>query len=240
MCIVALLAVAFVALAVPGWAGTGEGAPAGQGETVAEAAAAAETEEASTVTATLRYFDENVGRSGQKGVDPQTMEVPYLPDGTKIATIETTKGTVKVKLWEDRAPNTVINFVYIANAGRYDGVDFHRVIDGFMAQTGDVEHKQGRGGPGYTIPAEFDPDLKHVRGVVSMARAQPPDSGGSQFFIMFDTATSLDGKYAAFGEVVEGMDVVDSLKKGSRENNGAVTDPDKIVKLRVESVTSAE
>lgn len=73
-----------------------------------------------------------------------------------------------------------------------------------------------------------------------MARAQPPDSGGSQFFIMFDTATSLDGKYAAFGEVVEGMDVVDSLKKGSRENNGAVTDPDKIVKLRVESVTSAE
>lgn len=163
-------------------------------------------------------------------------EITYLPEGKKIATMETTKGTVKFELWEDKAPNTVVNFIHLAMSGRYDGVDFHRVIEGFMAQTGDVEHKGGTGNPGYSIPAEFDGELKHVRGVVSMARASDPDSGGSQFFIMFGTSTSLDGQYAAFGKVIEGMDVIDSLKKGSRANNGAVTDPDKIVKLTVESV----
>lgn len=234
----ALLVLVVVAMAVPACGGTGVETPADKDVETAseETAAAVETEEAETVTATLKYFDENVGRGGAKGAVPKTMEVPYLPSGLKIATMETTKGVVKIKLWEDRAPNTVVNFVYIANAGRYDGVDFHRVIDGFMAQTGDVEMKNGMGGPGYTIPAEFDPELKHVRGVVSMARAQPPDSGGSQFFIMFASAASLDGSYAAFGEVIEGMDVIDSLKKGSRANNGAVSDPDKIVRLRVESV----
>jgi len=165
-----------------------------------------------------------------------TTQVPYLAPGRKIATIQTTKGTIKIELWESKAPNTVVNFVSLANAGRYDGVDFHRVIDGFMAQTGDIEHKGGTGGPGYTIPAEFDATLKHVRGVVSMARSSQPDSAGSQFFIMLGTAASLDGQYAAFGQVIEGMEVVDQIKKGDKANNGAVTSPDKILKLRVESV----
>lgn len=171
-----------------------------------------------------------------KGGKKQTNEIPYLPAGKKIATLETTKGTVKIELWEDKAPNTVANFIHIAMGGRYDGVEFHRVIDGFMAQTGDVEHKGGTGGPGWTIPAEFDSELKHVRGVVSMARASDPDSGGSQFFIMFGNSSHLDGQYAAFGQVVEGMDVIDKIKKGPKEKNGAVTDADKIVKVTVESV----
>jgi cyclophilin family peptidyl-prolyl cis-trans isomerase len=194
---------------------------------VAEEIAEDIAEEAQVVTATLTYIDD----TGKK-----TMEVPYLSPGSKIATVETEKGIVKIELWEDRAPNTVVNFVHLANSGRYDGVEFHRVITGFMAQTGDVSHKRGYGGPGYTIPAEFNKDLSHLRGVVSMARGTDPDSGGSQFFIMFDTAARLDGQYAAFGEVIEGMEVIDSIKKGDSANNGSVEDPDKIVRLRVESV----
>jgi len=202
-----------------------------QQETAAMTESASETtpaEAASTgPTATLTYLEGGVTK---------TKDVPYLPPGRKIATMETTKGVVKFELWEDKTPNTVVNFVSLANAGRYDGVDFHRVIDGFMAQTGDVEKKGGYGGPGYTIPAEFDASRKHVRGVVSMARSSDPNSAGSQFFIMFAAAPNLDGQYAAFAQVIEGMDVVDALKKGDRSKNGSVTDPDRIVSLRVESV----
>ncbi len=199
-------------------------------EAVAETAEA--TEEAATVMATLTYFE---GGKGEKGAK-KSMEVQYLPEGRKVATLETSKGVVKIELWEDLAPNTVVNFVYLANSGRYDGVEFHRVIGGFMAQTGDVEKKGGYGGPGYTIPAEFSADLHHTEGVVSMARSSDPDSAGSQFFIMLASATHLDGSYAAFGEVVEGMDVIHNIKKGPKEKNGAVEDPDTIVKVRVETV----
>ena len=186
------------------------------------------TEEAKPVTATLTYIPDGKGAKSTK-------EVPYLPEGRKIATMTTTKGIVKLELWEDKAPNTVVNFVSLANAGRYDGVEFHRVIDGFMAQTGDVQHKKGTGGPGYSIPAEFDAKLKHERGVLSMARASDPDSGGSQFFIMLAAAPHLDGQYAAFGKVIEGMDVIDAIKKGDGPN-GSVSKPDKIETLTVESV----
>ncbi len=191
-------------------------------------------EEVEQVTATLTYFEsEKKGSIGAK----RTMDVPFLPEGRKIATMETSKGTVKILLWEDKAPNTVVNFVHLANGGRYDGVEFHRVYPNFMAQTGDVEHKQGKGGCGWTIPAEFDPKIKHVRGVVSMARVGgQPDSAGSQFFIVYATQSRLDGEYAAFGEVIEGMEVIDSLKMGAAADNGMVRgDPDTIVKLRVES-----
>jgi peptidylprolyl isomerase len=187
------------------------------------------TEEAPVATATLKYFTPDKA-------DEQTKVVPYLPPGKKIATIETKKGNIVIELWEDKAPNTVVNFVSLANAGRYDGVPFHRVIDGFMAQTGDVEKRGGYGGPGYTIPAEFDPSIKHVRGVVSMARSSDPNSAGSQFFIMFKAAPHLDGQYTAFGKVIEGMDVVDSIKKGDPAKNGTVTEPDKMLKVRVVSV----
>lgn len=201
-------------------------APAVTEEPAVEAEAAQE-EGTETVTAMLTRIP---GEKGQGGPAEQ-IEVPYLPAGRKIATLETTKGIIKFELWEDKAPNTVVNFVYLANSGRYDDVDFHRVIDGFMAQTGDVEHKGGYGGPGYSIPAEFNKELKHERGVVSMARSQNPDSGGSQFFIMYVSHAGLDGQYAAFGKVIEGMDVVDALNKGEPPAT-----PDKIIKARVESV----
>lgn len=211
--------------AAPG-PGEKEGEP--MAETVAPEGGEVTEQPPAGPTATLTYIE-----NGAK----QTKQVPYLAPGRKIATIETTKGTIRIELWEDRAPNTIVNFISLANAGRYDNVDFHRVIDGFMAQTGDVERKGGYGGPGYTIPAEFDANLKHVRGVVSMARSQQPDSAGSQFFIMLGANPGLDGQYAAFGQVIEGMDVVDQIKKADKGvRSGAVTNPDKIVKLRVESV----
>jgi peptidyl-prolyl cis-trans isomerase B (cyclophilin B) len=228
-----LLAVFVVALASIALAGgEEEKTPAAEKKPVKveKSEAKAEAKEAKQVTATLTYIPS--GKAGK-----QTKEVPYLPEGRKIATMETTKGTVKLELWEDKAPNTVINFVSLANSGRYDGVEFHRVIDGFMAQTGDVQHKKGTGGPGYTIPAEFDDSLKHTRGVLSMARASDPDSGGSQFFIMFAESPHLDGKYAAFGKVIEGMDVIDKIQRGDGANGSFVeAKEDKIIKMTVESV----
>lgn len=218
---------------------SGEAPKAAEGEKAAPEEAAGEKGEGeqgeiATVTAMLKTMAED--GSGEKGAT-EMVEVAYLPEGKKIATLETTKGTVKVELWEDKAPNTVVNFVSLANGKRYDDVVFHRVIDGFMAQTGDVEHKGGYGGPGYTIPAEFDAELKHLRGVVSMARSSDPNSAGSQFFIMLAAASHLDGQYAAFGKVIEGMDVVDAIKKGDKARNGTVDDPDKILTARVEAVT---
>jgi peptidyl-prolyl cis-trans isomerase B (cyclophilin B) len=124
-------------------------------------------------------------------------------------------GIMKGELYEDIAPKTVENFVELAEKGFYDGTIFHRVIPGFMIQGGDPEGT-GMGGPGYTIKGEFTAngfknDLKHTRGVLSMARAMDPDSAGSQFFIMTSDAPHLDGQYAAFGKVTEGMDEADKI-----------------------------
>jgi len=124
-------------------------------------------------------------------------------------------GEIKIELYPDVAPNTVNNFLHLARSGFYDGTIFHRVIPGFMIQGGDPEGT-GRGGPGYTIAGEFTAngfrnDLKHERGVISMARTPDPNSAGSQFFIMVAAAPHLDGQYAAFGRVISGMDVVDRI-----------------------------
>lgn len=124
-------------------------------------------------------------------------------------------GVIKVELYPDKAPNTVNNFISLVNHNFYDGLIFHRVISGFMIQGGDPEGT-GMGGPGYSIKGEFSQnrfnnDLKHERGVISMARSMMPDSAGSQFFIMHHDAPHLDGAYAAFGKVIEGMDVVDRI-----------------------------
>ena len=134
-----------------------------------------------------------------------------------VATIEMANGDVmKLELYPDVAPNTVANFIELANAGFYDGLIFHRVIPGFMIQGGDPQGT-GMGGPGYTIKGEFarngfrQNNLKHSRGVLSMARSMMPNSAGSQFFIMHADAPHLDGDYAAFGKVTEGMDVVDAI-----------------------------
>jgi cyclophilin family peptidyl-prolyl cis-trans isomerase len=127
-----------------------------------------------------------------------------------IAKLETNHGTVRVELFEDKAPRTAGNFIELAEKGFYDGVIFHRVIDGFMIQGGDPDGT-GRGGPGYTIPDEFHTELRHDgKGILSMANAGP-NTGGSQFFITLAAAPWLDGKHAVFGKVIEGMDVVEKI-----------------------------
>lgn len=122
---------------------------------------------------------------------------------------------IEAELYPDTAPKTVENFIKLAKEGFYDGLTFHRVIPGFMIQGGDPKGN-GTGGPGYSIPGEFTAngfknDLKHTRGVLSMARAQDPNSAGSQFFIMHEDSPHLDGQYAAFGKVTKGMDAVDKI-----------------------------
>ena len=146
------------------------------------------------------------------------------PENTLI--IETTKGPVTVELRPDLAPNHVARIKELARQGFYDGVVFHRVIDGFMAQTGDPTGT-GRGGSGQKLRAEFNAE-PHTRGAVSMARAQSRDSGDSQFFICFDDATFLDGQYTAWGKVIEGMENVDQIKRGE-----PVRDPDRMVSVKV-------
>jgi cyclophilin family peptidyl-prolyl cis-trans isomerase len=128
----------------------------------------------------------------------------------RIAKVQTNHGTFSIELFEERAPRTTKNFIDLADKGFYDGVVFHRVIAGFMIQGGDPTGS-GRGGPGYTIPDEFHPELKHTgEGILSMANAGP-NTGGSQFFITLDATSWLDGKHAVFGKVVEGMDVVRAI-----------------------------
>jgi peptidylprolyl isomerase len=146
------------------------------------------------------------------------------PENTLI--IETTKGPVTVELRPDLAPNHVARIKELARQGFYDGVVFHRVIDGFMAQTGDPTGT-GRGGSGQKLRAEFNAET-HTRGAVSMARAQSPDSGDSQFFICFDDAPFLDRQYTVWGRVIDGMDNVDKLARGEPPSR-----PDKMLSVRV-------
>jgi len=128
----------------------------------------------------------------------------------RAAQVKTNLGSFTIDLFEDRAPQTTKNFIDLAEKGFYDGVIFHRVIKDFMIQGGDPDGT-GRGGPGYNIPDEFHPDLKHHgAGILSMANAGP-NTGGSQFFITLEATTWLDGKHAVFGEVTEGMDVIQTI-----------------------------
>jgi len=146
------------------------------------------------------------------------------PENTLI--LETTKGTAIIELRPDLAPNHVARIKELAREGFYDGIVFHRVIDGFMAQTGDPTGT-GMGGSGKKLKAEFNRE-PHVRGTLSMARAQDPNSGDSQFFICFADSSFLNGQYTVWGKVVEGMDNIDKIKRGE-----PVKDPDKIVSLKV-------
>ena len=152
-------------------------------------------------------------------------------------------GDVKIELFSDVAPNHVNRIRELAKAGKYDGVVFHRVIDGFMAQTGDVKfgnstseefdlRRAGTGGSDFPDLKEEFNDLPHQRGTLSMARSQDPNSANSQFFICFKEASFLDRQYTVFGKVVEGMEFVDKIKKGDEANNGAVTEPDKILSFK--------
>ena len=157
-----------------------------------------------------------------------------------IATIEMENGDVmKLELYPDVAPNTVANFIELANAGFYDGLIFHRVIPGFMIQGGDPQGT-GLGGPGYRIAGEFTANgfenrLPHERGVISMARAQHPDSAGSQFFIMHADYPPLDGQYAAFGRVIEGIETVDHVAAVETDAKNRPTVDQVIKSIRVET-----
>ena len=152
-------------------------------------------------------------------------------------------GDVKIELFEDVAPNHVKRIKQLANEGKYDGVVFHRVIDGFMAQTGDVKfgnstndefdlRRAGMGGSDLPDLKEEFNNLPHERGTISMARSQNPDSANSQFFICFKQASFLDRQYTVFGKVIDGMDLVDKIKRGDENNNGSVSDPDKIISFK--------
>ena len=145
--------------------------------------------------------------------------------------LELPAGRVVIQLRPDLAPTHVARIKELVRQKFYDGLSFHRVIPGFMAQTGDPKG-DGTGGSGQKLKAEFSKE-SHVRGTVSMARAASPDSGDSQFFICFDTAPHLDGQYTVWGKVVEGMNHVDAIKAGGAFNNGTVKDPTKIVTMRV-------
>jgi peptidylprolyl isomerase len=140
-------------------------------------------------------------------------------------------GRVVIAMRPDLAPATCAQIKTLVRQGFYNGLTFHRVIDGFMAQTGDPKG-DGTGGSGHPLKAEFSQE-KFVRGTVAMARTSDPNSADSQFFIMFAPAPSLDGKYTIWGEVTSGMEYVDQIKKGESAVNGAVSNPDKIVKMQV-------
>ena len=151
-------------------------------------------------------------------------------------------GDVKIELCDDVAPNHVKRIKDLANSGKYDNVVFHRVIDGFMAQTGDVQFGNsnspeynlslaGTGGSNLpNLKEEFN-DIAHTRGILSAARSADPDSANSQFFICFDSAPHLDRQYSAFGKVIKGMEFIDMIKKGD-PNSGAVPNPDKIISIK--------
>lgn len=161
-----------------------------------------------------------------------------------IVTFEMENGDImKAELYPEIAPNTVHNFISLINDNFYDGLIFHRVISGFMIQGGDPEGT-GMGGPGYGIKGEFAQngfrnDLKHSAGVLSMARSMMPDSAGSQFFIMHKNAPHLDGAYAAFGKIIEGMDIVDKIAETATDYSDRPMEEQKMKKVTVETFGEA-
>ena len=166
---------------------------------------------------------------------------PALSAGLEIDLEGEANGTIVIDLFEETAPLHTAQITAIAEAGSYDGVVFHRVIDGFMAQTGDVQNgvmgsdlsRAGTGGSEFAdIPAEFS-DLPFERGVIGMARAQNPNSANSQFFIMFEPGYFLNGQYTVVGAVTEGMDIVDAIKRGTGANGAVIGQPDMMAAVRV-------
>lgn len=182
----------------------------------------------------------------QNEIDDILVAVAQTPpkpvEDNERAVIETPYGRMVIKFFTDVAPNHAANFKRLANAGYYNGTTFHRVIPGFMIQGGDILSRDdnrandGTGGPGYNIPAEFN-DIHHGPGIVSMARAQHPDSGGSQFFICHKDAAFLNNKYTVFGEVIEGLDVIDKIVNAERDRRDNPLVP---VRMNVYMTTTEE
>ncbi|MFC4386242.1 peptidylprolyl isomerase [Gracilibacillus marinus] len=180
------------------------------------------------------------GQSGQSQVEGDSYEQVDIPEKDyPVATIEMESGEqIIVELYPEIAPKTVENFIKLANAEFYHGLTFHRVIPDFMIQGGDP-NGDGSGGPGYSIEGEFDSNgienpLKHKEGVISMARSKDPDSAGSQFFIMVGDSPHLDGEYAAFGQVISGLDVAKEISEVPRGNNDLPDEPQVIKEISIE------
>ncbi|MDR3691163.1 MAG: peptidylprolyl isomerase [Fimbriimonas sp.] len=165
--------------------------------------------------------------------------------GEEIAILETNHGRIVLRFFDGKAPNHVANFKKLARSGFYDGTKFHRIIPGFMIQGGDPNSKSdnrsihGTGGPGYKINQEFN-DTPHVRGILSAARSSDPNSAGSQFFIMHAKSSNLDGQYTVYGEVVEGLEVVDKIIALPRDsnNNPLPSNPAIIEKVTIEAYSA--
>lgn len=165
-------------------------------------------------------------------VEAQSVTATDIPAQSPVATLTLANGEVKIALRPDLAPNHVARITELANSGFYDGIVFHRVIPGFMAQTGDP---QGTGMGGSSLPdleAEFT-NTNFTRGTVGMARSADPNSANSQFFIVTADSPHLNGQYTLFGNVISGMEFVDAIKQGDQRNNGVVQNPDAMVSLRV-------
>lgn len=185
--------------------------------------------------------NKNIEKQGEKKVESKQINTEKKPgDKNPLVTIEMDNGNkIKIELYPEIAPNTVRNFISLVNKGFYDGVIFHRVIPEFMIQGGDPEGV-GTGGSGYAIKGEFSSngyknDLKHERGIISMARSSRPDSAGSQFFIMVKEAPHLDGEYAAFGKVIEGMEEVDRIVSVERDGKDKPIKEEKMKKVTVDT-----
>jgi peptidylprolyl isomerase len=163
---------------------------------------------------------------------PASAPVTANTEDSNTVFLDTKDGRITIRLRPDLAPKHVAQLKTLIKRGFYDGVVFHRVIDGFMAQTGDPTGTGTGGSDLPDIPAEFSSE-PFKRGTVGMARSQNPDSANSQFFIMFAAGDSLNGQYTVIGEVTDGMNVVDAIKKGDRAANGQVANPDKIVKMQL-------
>ena len=155
--------------------------------------------------------------------EPKIENKEKVENMIKYANIETTKGKIKAELYASKAPISTKNFIELANSGFYNGLIFHRVEPGFVIQTGDPDG-DGTGGSGKTIPLEIVPGLTHVRGALGMARTNDPDSATSQFYIALDDIHGLDGAYAVFGKVIEGMDVAEKIKVGDKMLKVAISD----------------
>ncbi len=169
------------------------------------------------------------------------LAAPAMATNLEIDVSGQANGTIVIQLFDDVAPQHVARLIELANSGAYDNVVFHRVIDGFMAQTGDVQYGRaggdtsmaGMGGsPMPNLPAEFS-GIEFARGIVGMARAADPNSANSQFFIMFDAAPNLNGQYTVVGKVISGMEVVDQIKRGAGPNGAVTSAPDVMVDVRV-------
>jgi peptidyl-prolyl cis-trans isomerase B (cyclophilin B) len=178
-------------------------------------------------------------------MQPANEEKPMSYYQDKVAELNTTKGTIVIKFFPDKAPNHVKNFIDLAEKGFYNGTKFHRVIPGFMIQGGDPNTKKsdvtqwGFGGSDKNVPAEFN-DVHHARGIVSMARSQDPNSASSQFFICVADAGFLDRQYTAFGQVAKGMEVADAIVSAPRGAQDRPNDPVTITAVTIRAATDAE